>query len=479
MKAHPTVIAQELKTYSFFKALPEALLLQIASMMDEVQFNQGDLILKEGAENRTLYFLREGRAEVLLANEVVAILQAPGEVMGEVSVVSHKPVSASIRAGTYIRCLAIHTSNFDHLTGANKEQFQALIYQMYSVILTERLRKTNEKARLFEITSRELAQAQMSLDRFNEERSVLLVEKDMKHLSLAKIALGATGVKLSAYNEADKAKVDLENGDFDVIVADETNIPLMEWAHAKGKKGELVLITNKEISANFNLLQSADFLQTVVSRDSEDRNFSIRILLTTLAKILYRDRFGLEKYLTWGVEVQERFVKSSEERESVRSEMVNYFKKFGIRTTILDRANLVAEEMLMNAIYDAPMDKSGKSLFNHLPRTTTINLEPDQQAVLRYSTDGGLLAVSVTDFFGGLTRSTVLKYLESCYSGNAGKMNESEGKGGAGRGLHQIIENSDITIFNVRPKDKTEVICLFHLDVSKQAQRPSVHYFFS
>jgi hypothetical protein len=139
----------------------------------------------------------------------------------------------------------------------------------------------------------------------------------------------------------------------------------------------------------------------------------------------------------------------------------------------------VAEEMLMNSIYDAPTDSSGKSLFNHLPRSVEVQLSESQSCKLRYSTDGNLLAVSVSDPFGGLTKETIINYLDSCYQGKAGIFNAD--KGGAGRGLHQIIESSDLSIFNVRRKIRTEVISIFNLDTSvkKDVQKPSFHYFFS
>ena len=82
------------------------------------------------------------------------------------------------------------------------------------------------------------------------------------------------------------------------------------------------------------------------------------------------------------------------------------------------------------------------------------------------------------DPFGALNRETILKYLQSCYEGSAGSMNEN--KGGAGRGLHQIIENTDITVFNVKKGVRTEVICLFNLEPAKDREQiPTFHYFFS
>ena len=157
--------------------------------------------------------------------------------------------------------------------------------------------------------------------------------------------------------------------------------------------------------------------------------------------------------------------------------MLNYFQELGVRKSNLSRVQTVCEEMLMNAIYDAPVDKkSGKSKYNHLSRLENVELTPDEQSVLRFASDGLLMGISVEDPFGGLTIDTLLTYLESCYVGEAGKLNKE--KGGAGRGLHQIIENSDLVIFNVLPKKRTEVIALFHADLKTVNQQyPSFHFF--
>jgi hypothetical protein len=156
--------------------------------------------------------------------------------------------------------------------------------------------------------------------------------------------------------------------------------------------------------------------------------------------------------------------------------MEEHFKSFGVRSTFLERVHTVAEEMLMNAIYDAPVDNNGASLYNHLSRSEEINLSEDNAAILRYGTDGVLLAVSVTDPFGTLTKDVLQSYLQKNHLGEG---TESEEKGGAGKGLHMIISNSDFVVFNVRAKQKTEVICFFQLEKNKDEEpQPTFHLFF-
>ena len=111
-----------------------------------------------------------------------------------------------------------------------------------------------------------------------------------------------------------------------------------------------------------------------------------------------------------------------------------------------------------------------------MTRTETVHLKENEYSTLKYACDGVLMAISVEDPFGALDGRLILNYLESCYSGDAGKFNEN--KGGAGRGLHQIIEGSDLVVFNISKGIRTEVIALFNVDPKDQGEKnPSFHLF--
>lgn len=476
MKFHPAEIAKELKAFHFFRSFPDDLLLQVSTLVQFVQFPKGEMILTEGVDNHILYFIRKGMAEVLLAGEVVTILQNPGEVIGEMSVVTEKPASTSIRAGTELECFRIDTRDFNYVPAKEQDHFLHLLYRVYSNILADRLVKTNEKARLFEIANRELHQAQMALEKTGD-KSILLVEADKKQLALAKLAMGSTGVRLDTASEIGVAKDLIQNNKYDAIIADETSLDFLHHVHEAKYPGLLVMMMTKDVRSNLPAMKEMRYIDYMMTRDPEDRHLTIRTILTTLTKVLSNDLFGLEKYLTWGVDVQSRVVKSSSEREKLRDELCADLKKRGVRSTILERVNTVTEELLMNAIYDAPADSSGKPLYNHMSRKTEILLDTHLQSNLRYATDGVFLAVSVVDPFGTLTKEIILKYLDGCYNGDS-QVNGHEGKGGAGKGLHQIVENSDLTIFNVKRGKKTEVICLFLVEGHKKEPHPSFHYFF-
>lgn len=475
MKLHPAQIAAELRQFKFFRSFTNEILLQISTMVTEVSFKREDKILREGEKNTKLFILRSGVAEILLADEVVAILQTAGEVVGEMSVVSQNEVSSTVRAATELECFVLDSDDFNHVHPKDKDHFQFIIHKIFSTILCDRLVKTNEKARLFEIANRELFQAQKALES-TEDKSALLLETDKKQLVLAKMAVGCTGVHIDAVSTVEEAMLLLDSKSYDVVISDESGLSLSHEIAKRKLQSKFVLMCSKTSEDNLNLLAENLHVHFAISRDLVKRNLTIKLILATLAKVLNKDYYGIEKYLSWGVDVHTEVIKSSHERNAINTMMTDYFKKVGVRKTILERAFIVAEEMMMNAVYDAPTDSSGRSLFNHLTRQNKIILDTHQYSVLSCACDGDYLAVSVSDPFGSLRSKTIIQYLKSCYDGKAGSLNAA--KGGAGRGLHMIVENSDFTIFNLRKGQRTEVISLFSLDMNRSDETvPKFHIF--
>ena len=190
------------------------------------------------------------------------------------------------------------------------------------------------------------------------------------------------------------------------------------------------------------------------------------------------DIFGLDKYLSWGVEVTNHTVKSSKERKDLIESMSEHLRNMGLRKTLVGRCESVAEELLMNAVYDAPQTSDGKSKYNHLDRKETVNLESYEEAEFSYACDGMYVALGVSDPFGALSKKVIIEYLENNYLGTGGQFDDS--KGGGGHGLHLMVESTDLLIFNVRKDTKTEVIALFQIGKtgSSDGNNPSFQFFY-
>jgi CRP-like cAMP-binding protein/CheY-like chemotaxis protein len=583
-------VIDTLERFPFFTAFEPALLQQLAQVAVYRVVGKGDNLLTQGQINSNLYILLSGQLGVLVDNVRVASLSAPGDLVGEMSVISHRSCSATVLADTDAELYVIRADELKARKGPDEELIQLLLYRIYSQVLADKLELTNQKAKRIEEMNLRLENSQEQLRRINleleqkvEERTsalkqktedlmnlnsklearnaevmashrkleelyasrsstmarlqklykdhlvplsfaldsliltgdekmrrattsarseilqtinllepisslystelamrskkVLLADSNKKQQINVRMALGGTGVNMEIAGSAEEAKEKLAS-QYDILFIDSEMLPLAGEVVAKNPHTKVVLMTSDYIPNYLPDLAKLSFMPNIVSRSEEDRTFTIKNIVTTVTKLISQDLFGLEKYLAWGAEVKEHAVTASKLRGELNQSMDQYFENLGIRRTNRERIAAVTEELLMNAIYDAPIDANGKSTFNHLPRTVEVNLSPEQYGRLRYATDGMFIAVSVEDSFGALSGTTILKYLQSCYGGQAGEMNRQ--KGGAGRGLHQIVENSDLVVFNLQPGRRTEVIALFNVDPkANKIQYPTFHLFIS
>lgn len=311
-----------------------------------------------------------------------------------------------------------------------------------------------------------------------QSKRVLLAETVKKQQIIAKMALGGSGVELDIVSDIEEGQHYLQEKEYDLIFTCTELIDLARQATQQNARTQSVFMTSDHASDYLPILRQNPFLSNIITRHDEDRTFTLKNITSTVSKLITNDLFGLEKYLNWGVDVQQYPVINSTSRPELVASMESYFKQLGLRRTMTGKCAMVAEELLMNCIYDAPVDVEGKPLYNHLPRTVDVELKPEEQGTFRFACDGVLLAVSVEDPFGAFPRETILRYLESCYGGQGGTL--QQGKGGAGRGLFQIIETADLVVFNVKPKIRTEVIAIFNInpDKSKTVETTSFHYFY-
>ena len=198
-------------------------------------------------------------------------------------------------------------------------------------------------------------------------------------------------------------------------------------------------------------------------------------LLGTIAKIMHNDIFGLKKYLNWGAHTWTFHIRDASTRREYIEFLKEYGRSMGLRSAIIKHMEVVAEELLMNAIFDAPIDARGNRLHNHKKRTEEVILPVTQAARLEFGSDGRRIAISVTDPFGSITRDLVLKCLTRCFSIKSTPEFNDE-SGGAGLGLFFCYKHVDSLIINVDPLKRTEFIGLIDIEQSvKESKLDSSH----
>ena len=136
----------------------------------------------------------------------------------------------------------------------------------------------------------------------------------------------------------------------------------------------------------------------------------------------------------------------------------------------------VAHELLMNALYDAPVDDQGRHLYAH-DRTRPVSVDARDSPRFVLATDGLTLVLQVSDRFGGLRRNHVYASIgRGLRSRDADATREelvNTGTGGAGVGIHRIVFQANATVFDVIPERATVVTALFELDQPNREARTS------
>lgn len=537
-------------TVKLFNGFPPELVDELAQAAQFVDCVPEQIILRQNEMNSRLYFLLVGRVDIIVDDGLVATLRRRGDILGEMSVITNKPCTATIMAATPVQLIAIDIDRLRQITSGSLH-FDHVLYRIYSTILSDKLNITNQRAKKLEETTEALQKAKTELQDSNTQlekrviertqelqlkfsvflnqhlknlktsltdatqkvdkslqnilrsgldevvnmiqfieplvqmfnlevslksKKILLAQGDRKSQTVSKLALGGTGIQMEVLSSPEDGDKVLSQNKFDLILVDEKSQSMIPQSLSSEATVPYLFMSLQSSSDQLGQLSQLKRIPNFIFIDDSDRSMTMQLLSTAVTKLASQKIFGLGRYLREGYESNEAAYQKSDDRKDLISAVKEKFSKLGIRSTVLDTVGGVLEEMLMNAIYDAPVDSTGEALYNKLDRKNPVFLKTSEQGILRYACDGRHLAVSVEDPFGALRPQILLSYLQSCYQGQAGSL--QNGKGGAGRGLHQIVENSEVVIFNVQPKIKTEVIALFNMvPGDKSEKKPQIQYF--
>jgi CRP/FNR family transcriptional regulator, cyclic AMP receptor protein len=94
-----------------FAGIKDKELKKLGKRMTERSFNEGDEITKEGQSGIGFFVIEEGNATVSVGGKIVRSL-GPGEHFGEIALIDSGPRSATIVAGTDLRCRGMSAWEF-------------------------------------------------------------------------------------------------------------------------------------------------------------------------------------------------------------------------------------------------------------------------------------------------------------------------------------------------------------------------------
>jgi hypothetical protein len=176
--------------------------------------------------------------------------------------------------------------------------------------------------------------------------------------------------------------------------------------------------------------------------------------------------FGLDRFLPPEADICYRRFDGFKKRCQVLEELDGALKRKSIRSRLRRSAIQIAEELIMNAMYQAPVE-AGKRLFADVEPRLRIHRRTPRPVSLRYHVGDGAFFISVRDRFGSFRREDLSRYLLRC----ATQDNQLEEKKlGAGLGLYLIASSATALVVNVLPNQVSEFICV--VQATKQGESP-------
>ncbi len=117
--------------------------LQLAKLRE---YEAGEIIIQEGEIDCWIYFLINGKLEITKNDKIITRLQNPGDLFGEMGVISGSPRSATVRAAdTKTLVLGVDSSTVDRKLREKDHSLAHTVNRMFADILAARLRRVTEE----------------------------------------------------------------------------------------------------------------------------------------------------------------------------------------------------------------------------------------------------------------------------------------------------------------------------------------------
>ena len=110
------------------------------------QYEDGEVIIKEGELDQWMYFLLSGKLRVVKEGITLATIDKVGELFGEMRMIDSLSRSASVYAVGKTACLAVDTTIKNKLSSEDETMDSLLLlYRVLAEYMSIRLRLTNEE----------------------------------------------------------------------------------------------------------------------------------------------------------------------------------------------------------------------------------------------------------------------------------------------------------------------------------------------
>ena len=183
---------------------------------------------------------------------------------------------------------------------------------------------------------------------------------------------------------------------------------------------------------------------------------------------------GPAPYLLGGTDIEERLIGGSVDKDAALQALLADAARFGFSDEKVRRVETAADELVLNAVYEAPRDDEGQPLHAHADRRELVVLPAQAQVRLRWGCDGRTFALSVADRFGALDRAVVVDHVGKLldartqrvargHGGPTGQSGQGGSPGSSGLGLALAFGAGNELALHVASGRFTEATCALHI----------------
>jgi hypothetical protein len=195
--------------------------------------------------------------------------------------------------------------------------------------------------------------------------------------------------------------------------------------------------------------------------DEQDLAIGLRRLLMPRP-----DPLGAAPYLIEGFQVTESLIRSSGDKDTTLQSVLDLAGALDLSDEKKRRIEVATEELVLNALYDAPRNPDGKQRFAGMDRRTPITLDSGHEARVQYGCDGRNFVVSVCDRFGALERPQLTRSLMKLLDPSGPR--PTAGVSGAGLGLMLTYGAANQLVAHCVSQRFTEVTAVMHVSGSNR-----------
>ncbi len=261
-------------------------------------------------------------------------------------------------------------------------------------------------------------------------------------------------------------------GAADLVIIDRRGMDAAELGALLGAHGpRALLLSDHEDKDNINQVLAAYPVRHVIGWNG--RSY-LRELIVTLRKYTSGQIFGLDQYLDGGATIETRLLTDAGRIDATIEDMLSRTNLEASFSATHEFLRMTANELVTNAVYNAPVDGAMKPKYEATDRRQKIKLLPGEAVSLTFGFDESYVAVAVADRFGRLDRDKIVRHLVKCV--NNTKFIEDK-RGGAGAGIYLAFYTASQFIINVESGRRLEAICILEKNKRYKEYRSRVTSF--